>query len=81
MKKIIKVLGETLFFFGCSLWLYGVAIQITHPEFLRTPLSHLTTWIRVDVASILGFIIAIVGFVMMRSVNASENPRRKPVEF
>jgi predicted membrane protein len=81
MERIIKVFGETLFFFGLIIWLYGVAIQITHPEFLTTTLSHLITWIRVDTATILGFIMAIIGFIIMRYVQVSENPRRKEMIF
>ena len=81
MKRIIKVIGETMFFFGFSIWLYGVALQITHPEFLTTVLSHLTKWIRVDTATIYGFIMAIIGFMIMRYIRISENPRRRETFF
>ena len=46
--RILKVLGQTAFLFGLLSWFYGFVIQVTHPEFLTEPMSHLTLWIRVD---------------------------------
>jgi len=64
--RIIRVIGEALFFYGLLGWIYGVTIQVTHPGFLQTALSHLTTWIRVDTFTVLSFIISIIGFFIWR---------------
>jgi hypothetical protein len=63
---IFRVIGEALFLYGLLGWIYGVLIQITHPEFLGTYLSHLTPWIRVDTFSVMSFIISIIGFFIWR---------------
>jgi hypothetical protein len=63
---LLKVIGEALFLYGLLGWTYGVLIQITHPEFLETSLSHLITWIRVDTFTVLSFILSIIGFFIWR---------------
>jgi hypothetical protein len=63
---VLKVIGEALFLYGLLGWIYGVLIQITHPDFLETSLSHLTTWIRVDTFTVLSFFLSIVGFFIWR---------------
>jgi hypothetical protein len=63
---IMKVSGEFLFLFGLLAWVYGVLIQLVHPEWLPLGLSHLTPWIRVDTFTITGFIVAAIGFLMWR---------------
>jgi hypothetical protein len=63
---VLKVVGEALFLYGLLGWIYGVLIQITHPEFLPTSLSHLTPWIRVDTFAVLFFILSIIGFFIWR---------------
>jgi hypothetical protein len=70
--KILKVLGQTAFVFGLLSWFYGFVIQVTHPEFLTEPLSHLTLWIRVDTFTIASFFVAIVGFFVWRILNGPE---------
>ncbi len=62
----IKVVGEFLFLFGLLAWIYGVLIQLIHPEWLPLSLSHLVTWIRVDTFTIISFIIAAFGFLVWR---------------
>jgi hypothetical protein len=63
---VLKVTGEFLFLFGLLAWVYGVLIQLIHPEWLPLSLSHLVTWIRVDTFTILSFIIAAIGFLIWR---------------
>jgi hypothetical protein len=63
---IMKVSGEFLFLFGLLAWVYGVLIQLVHPEWLPLGLSHLTPWIRVDTFTITSFIVAAIGFLMWR---------------
>jgi hypothetical protein len=59
---IAKVFGELLFLYGLLGWVYGVLVQMFHPEWISLPLSHLATWIRVDTFSIMCFILSAVGF-------------------
>jgi len=66
LRLVIKVFGEFLFLFGLLAWVYGVLIQLIHPEWLTLGLSHLLPWIRVDTLTIISFIIAAIGFLMWR---------------
>ena len=63
---VLKVIGEFLFLFGLLAWVYGVLIQLIHPDYLSTPLSHLILWIRVDTFTILSFFVAAIGFLIWR---------------
>lgn len=65
---IVKVFGQTLFLFGLLAWIYGIVVQITHPEWLPLGLSHLLPWIRVDTFTILMFILSVVGFFVWRVI-------------
>jgi len=47
-------------------WIYGVIVQLIHPEWLPLGLSHLIPWIRVDSFTIISFVIAATGFLMWR---------------
>ena len=69
LKLIIKVAGEFLFLFGLLAWIYGVLIQLIHPEWLPLGLSHLIPWIRVDTFAMASFVIAAIGFIMWRLAN------------
>jgi len=73
MKKIvnrcvlaIKVIGELLFLYGLLGWTYGVLVQLTHPNWLPLPLSHLTLWLRTDTFTVISFIISAAGFFIWR---------------
>jgi hypothetical protein len=65
-RVILKIIGQTAFLFGLLGWLYGVLIQVTHPEFLPTTLSHLTPWIRVDTFTMVCFVVSLFGFIFWR---------------
>jgi len=78
MKKIptrfvvvVKVTGELLFLYGFLGWIYGVLVQLTHPEWLPLPLSHLTLWIRVDTFTMLSFVVSAVGFFVWKLTKES----------
>jgi hypothetical protein len=62
----IKVVGEFLFLFGLLAWVYGVLVQLIHPEWLPLGLSHLIPWIRVDSFTIISFVVAALGFLIWR---------------
>lgn len=63
---VIKGAGELLFLYGLLGWVYGILVQLTHPEWLPLGLSHLIPWIRVDTFTIISFILSAVGFLIWR---------------
>jgi hypothetical protein len=63
---VIKGVGELLFLFGFLGWIYGVLVQLIHPEWLPLGLSHLVPWIRVDTFTIISFVASAVGFLIWR---------------
>jgi len=65
---VIRVLGEVLFLYGLLGWIYGVAVQLTHPLWLFGELSHLTPWIRLDTFTIISFLLSILGFFVWRLI-------------
>ena len=70
-----RVTGEALFLYGLLGWIYGVLIQITHPKFLGTALSHLISWIRADTFSVMSFSISIIGFFIWRLTKETAEQR------
>ena len=71
--NIFEVFGEFLFLFGLIAWIYGVLVQLTHPEWLNLGLSHLIPWIRVDTFTIISFVVAAIGFLIWRLSKAFKN--------
>ena len=69
-RKLIvaKVVAQVLFLYGLLAWLYGVVIQVTHPEWLPLPLSHLTLWLRTDSFTILSLFVSAFGFIVWRLI-------------
>jgi hypothetical protein len=63
----VKAFALMLFVFGLLAWLYGITIQITHPEWLTLPISHLITT-RLDTFTIIMFILSAVGFFVWRLI-------------
>ena len=63
---VLKVIGEFLFLFGLLAWIYGVLVQLIHPEYLSMGLSHLVPWIRVDTFTIISFFVSAIGFIIWR---------------
>jgi len=72
---IVRVIGEALFLYGLLGWIYGVLIQVTNEDLLKTGLSHLIPWIRVDTFAILSFIISIIGFFIWRLTKETAKQR------
>ena len=65
----LEPVSLTMFVFGLASWLYVVAIQITHPQWLSGPLAHYPIPpfnCRVDDVGILSFAIAAMGFFVWR---------------
>ena len=67
LANLQRALYLTLFLFGLLAWGYVVAIQITHPNWLDLPLTHINVIplnLRVDVIGIVAFIIAAICFFL-----------------
>ncbi len=66
-SRPLEAVALTMFVFGLLVWLYVIAVQLTHPEWLRAPFSHIDfppfNW-RVDEVGILAFGVAAVGFLV-----------------
>ena len=65
-RLLLNTLGMTVFVFGLLLWGYSVVIQVTHPGWLASPLTHHVFYpplnMRVDDVGTFGFAIAPFGF-------------------
>jgi hypothetical protein len=61
----LRPFALTMFIFGLLVWLYVVAVQITHPEWLTLQFSHLDfpplDW-RLDEVGIIAFAVSAFGF-------------------
>ena len=64
--SVLKGIGQLLFLYGFLGWLYGILIQLIHPEWLTLGLSHLIPWIRVDTFTIVCFVVSAFGFLIWR---------------
>jgi len=62
---LIRPVAMTMFVFGLLVWLYVIAIQITHPCWVSEQFSHLNfpplNW-QMDEVGILAFAVAAFGF-------------------
>ena len=75
---VVKVFGQLLFLFGLMAWLYGITIQITHPEWLTLSISHLLFWLRTDTFTIIMFIVSAIGFFIWRIIAELTKAEKKP---
>ena len=66
-NPITRAAALTAFVFGLLVWGYVVVIQVTHPEWLAEPFSHLDffpfNW-RLDEVGMAAFAIAAIGFLV-----------------
>jgi hypothetical protein len=65
----VRSAALTMFVFGLLVWFYVIAIEVTHPEWLSDPLSHIQfppfNW-RVDEMGMIAFAVAALGFFVWR---------------
>jgi hypothetical protein len=62
-------LALTAFIFGLLVWGYSVVIQVTHPDWMATPLTHIGVFplnLRVDLMGIAGFFVSVLSFFFWR---------------
>ena len=66
---VVRSVALTAFVFGLLVWVYVVVIQVTHPEWLVEPFSHVDifplNW-RLDEVGMVAFAVAAVGFLVWR---------------
>jgi hypothetical protein len=67
---VAKIVGQILFFYGLLVWLDGVVIQFTHPNWLPLRVSHLLN-IRTDTFTIIMFFVSAFGFLIWRVIAES----------
>jgi uncharacterized protein with PQ loop repeat len=64
-RASLRPFALTMFVFGLLVWLYVIAIQLTHPDWLSEPFSHVGfppfDW-RLDEVGIIAFAISAFGF-------------------
>jgi hypothetical protein len=69
LSNSLEALALTVFLFGLLTWGYVVVIQVTHPDWISTPLAHYDVppfnW-RLDEVGILAFALAAFGFFVWR---------------
>ncbi|MCL4429514.1 MAG: hypothetical protein M1167_02060 [Chloroflexi bacterium] len=73
---IIKAFSLMLFVFGLLAWLDGAVIQLTYPQWLPLPVSHLLN-IRTDTFTILMFILSAIGFFVWRVIVELSKPQKE----
>ena len=65
-RALVRTIALTAFLFGLLVWVYVVLIQVTHPEWLTAPFSHVDyfpfNW-RLDEVGMAAFAIATIGFL------------------
>jgi len=67
IHDLIRVIALTAFLFGLFVWAYVVLIQVTHPEWLYAPFSHVNyfpfNW-RLDEVGMTAFAVSAIGFLV-----------------
>ena len=65
-RALMRAVALTAFLFGLLVWVYVIVIQVTHPDWLTEPFSHVDyfpfNW-RLDEVGMAAFAIAVIGFL------------------
>ena len=65
----VRSAALTMFVFGLLVWFYVTVIEVTHPDWLSDPLTHIDlppfNW-RVDETGMIAFAVAALGFFVWR---------------
>ena len=76
-RALVEVIGKLLFLYGLLGWIYGVLVQLVHPDWLTLGLTHLIPWIRVDTFTVISFIVSGVGFLMWMLTRELTSPAQE----
>ena len=78
-NDVVRVVALTAFLFGLLVWAYVVVIQVTYPEWLAEPFSHVNyfpfNW-RLDEVGMTAFAVSAVGFLVWQ-IELNMNERRR----
>ena len=73
---LLRAVALTAFVFGLLIWVYVVVIQVTHPEWLAEPFSHVDlfpfNW-RLDEVGMAAFAVAVAGFLVWQILRNIKN--------
>jgi heme/copper-type cytochrome/quinol oxidase subunit 3 len=64
-----RALLSTIFLFGLLTWLYVIAVQLTHPDWIDEELTHINIFpfnLRVDITGIVAFVASALAFFLLR---------------
>jgi hypothetical protein len=64
---LLRAVALTTFLFGLLVWVYAVVIQVTRPQWLSEPFSHVGFFpfnVRFDEVGMAAFAVAAVGFLV-----------------
>jgi hypothetical protein len=70
---------STLFLFGLLTWLYVIAVQLVHPDWVSSPLTHINAFpfnLRVDLTGIAAFVLSGLAFFFLQLTPKREERRR-----
>jgi hypothetical protein len=74
----VRAVALTAFVFGLLVWGYVVVVQVTHPEWLAEPFSHVNTfpfnW-RLDEVGMAAFALSALGFLLWQ-IERNSTPNR-----
>ena len=73
--EIRRAFLSTLFLFGLLTWLDVAIVQLTHPEWLSEPFTHINAFpfnLRTDVTGIVAFVVSALAFFFLQLT-----PKRK----
>ena len=78
---LLRAAGLTIFLFSLLTWVYVIILQVTHPEWLDLPFSHVHlfpfNW-PLDEVGMAAFAIAIGGFLLWQfELNSGRTRTRK----
>jgi len=75
-RDVVRALATTIFAFSLLVWLYVVLIQVTHPEWLADPFSHVNyfpfNW-RLDEVGMIAFALAAIGFFTWQTMKCTKS--------
>jgi hypothetical protein len=76
-RALLRAVALTATLFGLLIWIYAIVIQVTHPDWLPEPFSHVGFFpfnVRFDEVGMAAFAVAAVGFLVWQvDVNLDDN--------
>ena len=74
-----SALLSAFFLFGLLTWLYVIAVQMAHPDWLPLSLTHIHIFplnLRVDVTGIVAFVVSAVSFFFLQLTSKRKAKRQ-----